>query len=152
MKPTNPTPNFYALLYIDEDHKYHINLPVKYDPADVYIRCTATLASSIASHGLPFRLLTNDEAFLQKRMEVLGLSGHFKTTNVEFRRDVPRAIPFYSAHFKLDLFRKFSEGHYGDVVCLVDVDSVMLRPLNIPDNFNDELVVYDISAYCGNER
>jgi hypothetical protein len=62
-----------------------------------------------------------------------------------FSLNVPENIKFRGAHFKLELYRYFGTGQYGDYVGLIDVDSVMINPLHFPPISSGELLVYDIT-------
>jgi hypothetical protein len=78
--------------------------------------------------------------WLSERLSVLKLID-LKAVEYNFSLDVPRGISFYSAHFKLDLLGAFGRGVFGDLVALVDVDTLLLDEITVPDG----LAVYDIS-------
>lgn len=136
MEPTQ----YYGLLYIDESHNRHANLAGSADPVDIYLSCACLCANSFQSAGKTFCLVTNDTSEVQRRLDRLQLNG-LTTASFEFSRRVPLGIPFYSAHFKLDLLRGFGSGEFGNEVGLVDLDTVLLGSL--PQR--DALGVYDIS-------
>jgi hypothetical protein len=137
MDPTK----YYGLLYIDEVRNRNTNLAGRGDPVDVYLLCACLCAKAFRSAGDSFCLVTNDAAEIKKRLDRLQLGG-LPVVNFEFLLQVPQAIPFYSAHFKLDLFRGFGSGEFGKDVGFVDLDTVLLRKL---PNCGGALGVYDIS-------
>jgi hypothetical protein len=67
-----------------------------------------------------------------------------------FTWPVPKNIPFYSAHFKLDIVKAFGQGKFGRQIGLVDLDAVLLKRLPL----SHDLAVYDISdqAFATYER
>src|SRR5262245_19076090 len=99
MEPTK----YYGLLYIDEACNRNTNLGDGGDPVDVYLRCASLCAKAFRSAGGSFCLVTNDAGEIQRRQERLQL-GDLPIVNFEFLLQVPQGIPFYLAHFKLDLF------------------------------------------------
>ena len=136
MEPTK----YYSLLYIDQVRNRNINLAAGSDPIDIYLACASLCAKTFRLSGESFCLITNDTNEVQRRLERLGL-GDLPFVSFEFLLQVPQEIPFYSAHFKLDLFRGFGSGEFGRRVGFVDLDTVLLRGL--PKR--GDLGVYDIS-------
>src|SRR4051794_23228637 len=102
MEPTK----YYSLLYIDQVRNRNTNLAGGGDPVDVYLSCACLCAKAFRSAGQPFCLVTNDAGEIRRRLERLQL-GDLPVVSFEFLLQVPQKIPFYSAHFKLDLFRGF---------------------------------------------
>lgn len=136
MEPTK----YYSLLYIDQVRNRNTNLAGGGDPVDVYLSCACLCAKAFRSAGESFCLVTNDTGEVQRRLERLQL-GDLPVVSFEFLLQVPQGIPFYSAHFKLDLFRGFGSGEFGKDVGFVDLDTVLLRTLPKCG----ALGVYDIS-------
>jgi len=121
-----------GLLYCGDAGERHTNLGAGAgggDPLLVYVQNAVTLARSLAAHGQAFTLITNDGARVGALVEQAGEAGLFAVEEVAFTLDVPRGIPFYSAHFKLELLRLFGEGRSGAFPALLDLDVVALRPL-----------------------
>jgi len=56
-----------------------------------------------------------------------GLNNDLDIQQLSFELDVPSDIRFYSAHFKLDIFKFFATLPPDDYVCLVDLDVVAIR-------------------------
>ena len=119
-------PDFHGLLYVDRGDR-PINLRAGADPLDIYVRCAATCARSVVVTGASFTLVTNDAATLTRRYAALGVRAPAMVEH-RFTLAVP-AIPFRSAHHKLELYRAFASGAFGPAPVLIDIDTVMLRPL-----------------------
>jgi hypothetical protein len=111
---------------------------------DVYLRCAAICARSIAYHGYQFRLVTNDRSLVLRRLHELGIA-EMEVVEQNFSLSVPEDIKFRGAHFKLELFRHFGAGQYGNYIGVIDVDSVMINPLEFPPIAPGEMLVYDIT-------
>lgn len=135
---------FYSLLYVDESHSRHTNLaPHGRSATDVYLECGIGLANSFAYHGVDFAIITNNKSFVSERLAALG--GKIETIEHVFDRDVPAGAAFYAAHFKLDLLRAFGTGIYGSTIVLIDIDTILLRPMVMPVAPQGSLFVYDIA-------
>lgn len=84
--------------------------------------------------------------------------GDLAVVGFEFSLQVPQGIPFYSAHFKLDLFRAFGSGEFGRDVGLVDLDTVLLRglpkcgALGVYDISDQVLPIYEQSRIAADVR
>src|SRR5262245_61277001 len=117
----------YGLLYIDAQGNKNVNLRGAVDP-NIYILCASLCLKTFRALGTVFRIITNNEEFVRRRLERLGLDdivvfGH------DFPSIVPKNIPFYTAHFKLDIFNAFGRGVFGERIGLIDLDTVLLRSL-----------------------
>jgi hypothetical protein len=133
------TTKFYSLLFVDQEN-INPNLRPSVDSLDVYVSCAGLCAKTFAAIKAPYSVITNNASLLRERFDRLKL----EPPNLEshdFTLQVPKRIPFYSAHFKLELLQQFGQGWFGTHVGLVDLDIVALRP--IPQD--DRLGVYDIS-------
>jgi hypothetical protein len=133
-------PIFYGLLYIDEASNQNPNLIGAADPIDVYVSCASLCSKAFRTAGTSFRLITNDEAHVKRRLGALQLDD-VVVVAYAFTWPVPKNIPFYSAHFKLDIIKAFGRGTFGKQIGLVDLDAVLLKRIPLSNN----LAVYDIS-------
>lgn len=131
---------YYGLLYVDEVRNRNTNLAWRGDPVDIYLSCACLCAKTFRSAGESFCLVTNSAREVQRRLDDLELSD-LPVVTYPFSLPVPEGLPFYSAHFKLDLFRAFGLGDFGDHVGFVDLDTVLLKRLPTCS----ALGVYDIS-------
>jgi len=130
----------YGLLYIDDaQSNKNVNLGEVVDP-NIYILCASLCSNTFRAAGGIFRIITNNEEYVRRRLETLGLDDTV-VLGREFSWIVPESIRFYAAHFKLDIFNAFGRGIFGERIGLIDVDSVLLRRL--PPTAS--LAVYDIS-------
>ena len=150
--PANaPEPRYFGLLHVDRANNYDVNLrksggtAAAKDPIDIYLRCAANCASSARAAGLNFAVITNQADFLSDRARLLGFEPPALVEH-RFERVLPTGIPFYSAHFKLEVLAAFGSGKWGPISALVDLDTVFLKPLPMPRSDDQGLFVYDISA------
>jgi hypothetical protein len=139
--------NFYGLLYIDETNNLNPNLLGAADQTDVYVSCASLCSKAFRAAGTPFHLITNDEAYVQRRLSALKLDD-VGVVAYPFAWPVPKNIPFYSAHFKLDIIKAFGRGTFGRQVGLVDLDAILLKGLP----FSEDLAVYDISDQVSSHK
>lgn len=130
----------YGLLYVDPSDSRHVNINSRRNSIDVYLRCAANCSRSFRRQGTTLRLITNNKKLLAERLAHLAIPD-LEITEHRFTLGVPPRIPFFSAHFKLELFDAFASGDYGKYVALVDIDTLLLRRL--PQS--EDLAVYDIS-------
>ncbi len=102
------------------------------------------MAQSAIAAGMDFELVTNDPDRLRRAAATVPGSEALALRFHDFKLEVPRGIRFQSAHYKLELIQAFGTGAFGDHCAMVDIDAVLLRPLELHDA--DALYVYDISA------
>jgi hypothetical protein len=131
----------YSLLYIDDVNNKNTNLKGSTESADIYVSCAALCSMAFRAAGMTFRLITNDERYVTGRLDALQMHGVMVVEH-KFTLNVPKKVPFYSAHFKIDIYGAFGRGEFGDQVGLVDLDTILFRPLT----WSNELAVYDITT------
>lgn len=141
-QPQNPI--FYGLLYVDKKQQKNPNLRGGADPLDVYLRCASLCARSIAYHGYSFRLVTNNRAWIERRLRELGVTP-MDILEQDFALSVPENVGFRAAHFKLELYRLLGSGRFGDHIGVIDIDSVMTGPVDFPPFSPGAILVYDIT-------
>jgi hypothetical protein len=144
MAKTKETTVFYGLLYIDDQTTAHANIRGGGDPLDIYLRCASLCASSIAYCGYNFRLVTNERRRIENRMRQLGLA-QVDVIEKKFTLSVPQNLKYRTAHFKLELYKFLGSGSFGVHVGVVDIDTVMTNPINLPALTPDTIVAYDIT-------
>jgi hypothetical protein len=145
-----PNPIFYGLLFVDDSQKRHENIRGTGDAFDIYLRCGVLCARSIAYHGYRFVLVTNDRRRVESRIQRLGL-GELDILEQEFLLRVPENLQFRTAHFKLELFRLFASGSFGEHVGIVDLDCVMTARINFPPLPPGTILAYDITEQIAEE-
>ena len=149
--PNQEKPILYGLLFVNREASDHVNLGKTHvDPFETYMRCAATCAASLAFHGQKFHLITNREEYVRRRMKISRLP-EMSVVGHQFSLKVPPKIPFYSAHFKLDVIEAFGRGHFGEYVGLIDIDTVMCAPLSLPLIPQRAIVSYDITEQMVSE-
>ncbi|SES41943.1 hypothetical protein [Rhizobium sp. NFR03] len=136
----------FTVLYIDEKETQHSSIGRGVlSSRDVYVRCASNLLASCHRNGVQVEILTNQPEYVNGQLRRSG--AREIAVGTSFTRDVPKGIPFYAAHFKLDAIRQLGSGAFGDFVGLVDNDVVMLTPppVDFSTWTDDRLFVYDIS-------
>ena len=136
------TTNFCGLLYLTDGGGRHSNLRHGRDANTTYILCAAFCAKTLQAVGGSFALITNRKEWVASALEKHGIDW-VTVLECAFSLDVPQGIPFYQAHFKLDIFSAFAQGMFGDRVGLIDIDALFLRALRQTPGAS--LEVYDIS-------
>ena len=134
--------NAYGLLYIDPGNTRPVNIHGRQNAIDIYLSCAANCSRSFRQLGTAFKLITNNRPLLVERLSRLNIFD-LEIVERKFVLSVPAGIPFFAAHFKLELFDAFANGEYGKNVAIVDIDTVLLRQLPI----SESLSVYDISDH-----
>lgn len=131
----------YALMYVrDRGKSVHANLPTRHEALDVYLRCAAACSASFQAQQAKLVVVTNAVNRLCDRAARLGIGEGLDLREHVFSLQVPQDLRFYEAHYKLDLFDAFGRGDFGVHPTLVDLDTVLLRPLRLPKG----LGLYDI--------
>jgi hypothetical protein len=64
----------------------------------------------------------------------------------KFVFELPKNTKFFAAHYKVELFKMFGSGTFGDEVGLVDIDTVMTSSIAFPAFEPGTLLAYDITA------
>lgn len=142
--------SLFGLLHLAENQSSAENIKVKNFDAQrsVYLKNAVTLARSLNSQGISFTLLTNKKSEIDIELQKLQKLEVLHTQSMTFSTEVPTGAKFYSAHFKLDVFRYFSQQPEGHYLGLIDLDMIALNPM--PDCMKGIIeaglpVCYDIS-------
>ncbi len=118
----------FGLLHLQEKENSAVNLRIQNfeEQIQIYLGNASLLSKSFDSQGIQFTLLTNDA----ERIELLQKNDSYKLKirQIEFPTSVPSGISFYSAHFKVDVFRYISTLN-AKYVLFCDLDMVCLKPL-----------------------
>ena len=118
----------FGLLHLAENENSAVNLQVKNfsDQMRVYASNASLLNKSLAKQGIRFTLLTNNSYKIKEYFTEYDSS--INIVEIEMQISVPSGTKFYSAHYKLEVFRHISkwEGNYA-IFC--DLDMVCLGPL-----------------------
>lgn len=99
-------------------------------------------------------VVTNDKKTLRESLERIGYEC-VNVIEILFTLDVPRDIPFYSAHFKIDVYRYFAQRPDNEYSILVDGDVVCMREFceefySITDEGLP--MVYYLDGYGGSQK
>lgn len=91
----------------------------------IYLRNAATLGASLRLQGTDFTLLTNDSSRVEKLARDDRLNIDLAT--IPFTTEVPSGTAFFSAHFKVDVFRFFASLPEEIYPLFCDLDMLCLR-------------------------
>lgn len=124
--------HLYTLLYIDLYEKRTLSLKQHSgkERISLFLKNAATLDKSLVSlnPGFPhLTILTNNSNLINEIGNEIGYK--FTSIEIEFSLNVPKGIPFYSAHFKIDCFKYFSTLPDDQYSILVDNDIIALNPI-----------------------
>lgn len=137
----------YGLLYLDKADKSNINVQLKTfkERMNLYFQNAVTLSNSLQKKGIKFVLLTNDLALIQENC--IYSQAEINVEQISFVTQVPIGIRFYSAHFKLDVYRYLAT-KMAPYVGFCDLDMICIN--NIPHCLSENIahqepMIYDIS-------
>lgn len=96
-------------------------------------------------------MLVNDEVAVQESLDRIGYSD-LKLKCIDFELDVPVDCRFYSAHYKIDVFKYFGTRSDNEYSVLLDTDVVCIAPFK--DDFYSAVekripMIYTLSGYGG---
>ena len=113
---------FHGLLYVsNKDRNPNLRLADKKDSLQIYLKNAETLFLSLKKLGFEFKIITNN-----KKKIIENLFHKIDVQEIKFNTNVPKGINFYSAHFKIDVYKYFSlkKGYHA----LLDLDMIAINP------------------------
>jgi len=116
----------YGLLHFDEDEKSAMNVATKdfQDQVLIYVNNAIMLSKSLLTQGITFTLVTNNKSLVTScKPDAID---NLKIIEINFDTCVPTGIRFYSAHFKLDVYRYLASLN-KDYIALCDLDVVCIN-------------------------
>lgn len=118
---------FYSLLYVADGKSDTTNFGRSQsdDHLDIYLRNGLTLSRSLECVGFNLTIITNKPEFLKRRLALMNGEG-VQVISIDFDRVIPQDINFYSAHYKLDVYKYFSKLDEDAYSILLDLDMVAL--------------------------
>ena len=146
--------NFYTLLYIDKTETRLLSARNFSDNEriDLFVKNACVLDKSLKNFKLKgVTVLTNSLYELESSKKRIGYSD-LDIKEIDFTLQPPKGIPFYSAHFKIDVYKSFSTLPNDEYSILMDNDIVMLNEMS--EVFNNVVnngipMVYHIKDYIG---
>lgn len=120
---------FFSMFYVDLAHRHlSHNVDGFFDKQmQSFIGCCETLSLSLKKYtGIELTVITNNKKYL------LDINPRLNCVEIEFSMPVPIGIDFYAAHFKIDIYKYFSELDSQDYLFLIDSDVVCINPM--PEN------------------
>lgn len=158
----------YGLLHLSPHEYSAVNVKVKSfkDQLSIYIKNSIALKKSLQTQNIEFTLLTNNKAAIDE--QIISSQMILDVVEIPFITDVPPGVRFFSAHFKVDVFRYFStlsEKYVGlfdlDMICVNKIPSGLKNIIesstpifyDISDQvipvFGQDVIVKDLSLLTG---
>ena len=156
---------FYTLLYIDKSEKKRMSTTGINKAKDlnfqerinIFLGCAALLDKSLQYNQVGnLNILTNDKEFVDNSLQKRGF--RINVIDLSFSLHVPHDINFYSAHFKIDVFKYLGGVNSDEVSFLLDNDVVCTNSLpklitQIEEaDYNERkrpLLIYQMPRYGG---
>lgn len=122
----------FTLIHICENEQSIHNSWVKdfRDQISLYLRCAIKLQATLKPEGIELEVLTNDKKYLRG----LGIDLILPVHELNFKLNVPSKVKFYSAHYKIEVYRYLSslkEPYTG----IVDSDLICIN--RFPESLNN---------------
>lgn len=134
---------FFTLIHISRNEKsLHNNNVVKSFDEQIllYFTCACRLHLSLKAAGLELIIITNDKNFLQA---VNKDNYQIEIEQTDFSLEVPSGVKFFSAHFKIELY-KYLSALKDEYIGLIDCDIVCINPM--PECFKN-VISYKVPLY-----
>lgn len=118
-------PLFYTLLHIRSTDANKVLAENTNSNLSIYIKCCEALHNSLKNYGYNLIVLTNEKEVIEQKSKTL------KVQNIDFKLNIPSDIKFYSAHYKIDVFKYLSEKEGYSILIDCDVVCINNLPLNM---------------------
>ena len=97
---------------------------------DLYVKGACVLDKSLKINAIgELCLLTNNKSAIEESLQRIGYLD-LKVTAIDFNLNVPNGCRFYTAHFKIDVFRYFATRPVDEYSILLDSDVVAISPFD----------------------
>lgn len=118
----------FGLLHVAKGEKNAINLSVSdvENQILIYLKCAHNLAKSLKNSEINFKLITNNSLLITSMCKKHRLE--LDLVEIDFELNVPKGIDFYSAHYKIDVFKYLSIQKYQYMIFL-DLDILAINTL-----------------------
>lgn len=116
----------FGLLHVAKGEKTAINLSISDVESQVlvYLKCAHNLAKSLKCVGINFKLITNNSLLISTMCRTHRLE--LDLVEINFKLNVPKGVEFYSAHYKIDVFKYLSTQKYEYMIFL-DLDILAIN-------------------------
>ena len=122
---------FYTLLYLEKEERRILNRKEysQQSRIDLFVRNACLLDKTLRLNGISLGggVLTNDTSLVNESLQRADYKLPVK--EIPFSLDVPKGIPFYSAHFKIDAFKFFATLPQNEYSILLDNDVIGMQSL-----------------------
>lgn len=150
--------NIYSLMYVadSESKKFSGHVYQGIEKIDCYVKGACVLDRSLKLNGFSqgLILLVNDDRAVLESLSRVGYSD-LKLKRIDFELNVPVGCRFYSAHFKIDVFKYFSTRPDNEYSILLDSDVVSIT--SFKEDFYAVVnkgvpMIYALSGYGGAKK
>ena len=122
---------------------------------DLYVKGSCVLDKSLKINSLGgVNIITNDKTLVLSSLHRIGYN-NINVIEIPFSLNVPKGIPFYSAHFKIDVYNYFASCSHDEYSILLDSDVVCFNKLNeeLYSIVNNRIpIAYYLNSYGGEEK
>ena len=117
---------FFGLLHIknNENQNLNFNSIDQNQKTLVYLKNAILLDKQLKYYNYELILITNKKNYLKKLLKKLNYE--IKLISIEFKTFVPKKTHFYSCHFRVDVFKFFSQ-QTNVYSVLLDLDVLVLN-------------------------
>ena len=117
---------FFGLLHIknNENQNLNFNSIAQNQKTLVYLKNAILLDKQLKYYNYELILITNKKNYLKKLLKKLNYE--IKLISIEFKTFVPKKTHFYSCHFRVDVFKFFSQ-QTNVYSVLLDLDVLVLN-------------------------
>jgi hypothetical protein len=125
---------FYSLLYFSKSEKIpNLSRLLHWNKDSIYVNMASNLSNQLHKLGYKHILITNKKKILE------SYNYKFPVIELNFKKRIKKETRFYSAHFKIDIFKYFSKQQNKS--CLIDLDIFIINKFNnyfknLANNYN----------------
>ena len=145
-------------MYVDLEERRYLSGKTygEEERLDLYVKgcCVLDKSLKINSFFAGVNIVTNNKILIINSLQRIGYTD-INVVEIPFSLNVPKGIPFYSAHFKIDVFKYFASRPSDEYSILLDSDVICLHDFNgefysIIDNHVP--MVYYLNTYGGEKK
>lgn len=148
---------FYNLMYVDLEEKRYLSGKTynNEERIDLYVKGSCVLDKSLRINSLGgVNIITNNKTLISNSLHRIGYN-NINIIEIPFSLNVPKGIPFFSAHFKIEVYKYFASCSHDEYSILLDSDVVCLNSLN--EEFysitNNRIpMIYYLNSYGGEKK
>lgn len=152
---------FFGLLHLNENESSSVNLKEKNfnKKIEIYLKNAMALSNSIANIGEQLTLITNKSEKIESMLKNIKGNHSLNLKQLDFEMNVPKGLRFYSAHYKIEVFKYLSNlNNEYSIFCDLDMIAIQDKlPKPLLNCINSGIpLCYDITdndySYYGHEK